>query len=220
MAENRLMVSAGFLPSSFGFRCSLPRREDLGQLYPPESQAVLDALSQLLTDDLPSEYLTGLISHARVKKHYLELLEILSKNGANLRVRTKHNPYGVKLHTRQARERVEWLELLQTTEEQITFTGMLIGGNIETARFELKVGDELIQGKASDAAKSQLTQITFGAQVKAEVRVTTMAHEEGVIEPKTSYFLVAIAREGSSPPSREIETVPGHETVTGGGAGT
>jgi hypothetical protein len=197
VAENRLMVSAGFVPSSFGIRCSLPSREELEQLYEPVSQDVVDAISEFLSDDLPPENLTGLLSHARVKKHYFELLEILAKNGANLKVRTKNRPYGVKLHTRQARERVEWLELLQTTEERFTFSGILIGGNIETARFELKVGDELIMGKASDAVRAQLKHITFGAQVVAEVRVTTMVHEEAVIEPKASYFLVSIRQEGS-----------------------
>ena len=192
VAENRLMVAAGFLPSSFGLRCSLPTREELGQLYEPSSQTVLDTITELLSDKLPSENLAGLVSHARVKKHYFELLEMLSKNGANLKIRTRNKPYGVKLHTKQARERVEWLDLLQTTEEQILLSGILVGGNIETARFELKVGDEVIQGRASDAAKSHLRQITLGAQVEAELRVTTLAHEEGVFEPKTSYFLVAV----------------------------
>ena len=198
VAENRLMISAAFVPSSFGVRCSLPSREELGQLYEPASLAVLDVVSELLSDELPSNDLDVLISHARVKKHYFELLEILAKNGASLRVRTRNNPYGAKLHTKQARERVEWLEFLQTTEEQVSFKGTLVGGNIDTARFELKVGDEAIQGRISDVAKSQLKRITLGAQVEAEVRVTTLAHEDGVFEPKNSYFLVSIGRDDSS----------------------
>lgn len=111
VAENRLMVTASFVPSSFGVRCTLPTKETLGQLYEPENQKVLESISELLSDHLPTDDLANLVSHARVKKHYFELLEMLAKNGANVRVRTRESPYGSKLHTRNARERVEWLEL-------------------------------------------------------------------------------------------------------------
>ncbi len=204
VAENRLMISAEFVPSSFGVRCTLPTKEDLGLILEPVSRAVLESISELLSDNLPSEDLAGLVSHARVKQQYFELLDILAKNGANVRVRTRQNPYGSKLHTRLARERVEWLELLQANEERINRSGILVGGNIETARFELKVGDEMIVGKASDVARAQLRGITFGAQVQAEIRAKTMVHEEGAFEPKTSYFLVSVMAE-ENPPISALE---------------
>jgi hypothetical protein len=192
VVENRLMVTAGFIPSSFGIRCGLPTRESLGQFFELDARSVVESVSELLKDDLPSDELASLVSHGRVKKHYFELLNMLAKNGASVRIRTRQNPYGSELHTKQARERVEWLELLLADEERINYSGVLIGGNIETGRFELKVGDDTISGKASDEAKNQLREITFGAYVEAEVRVTTMSHEEGAFEPKISHMLVSV----------------------------
>lgn len=81
---------------------------------------------------------------------------------------------------------------ISVDEERITYSGILVGGSIETGRFELKVDDELILGKTSIAAKKELRGITLGAQVEAEVWVTTMTHEEGALEPKTSYVLVSV----------------------------
>ena len=199
VAENRLMVTASFVPSSFGVRCNLPTKESLGQLYELDSQTVLETVSELLTDDLPSEDLASLVSHARVKKHYFELLDMLAKDGANIQVRTRRNPYGCKLHAKKARERVEWLELMSAEEERIVLQGVLVGGNIETGRFELKVGEETISGRGTDAAKNELRRITFGAQVRAEVRATTMTHEDGAFEPKTSYVLMSVAMMDQSP---------------------
>lgn len=195
VAENRLWVSAGF-PSSFGIRCTLPTKEQLGRLYEPSSQATLETVSGLLSDEPPSEDLFGLVSHSRVKKHYFDLLSLLAKSGANVRVRTRLNPYGTKFHTGPARERVEWLELLQANEEITSLIGVLVGGSIETARFELKLNDEeTIVGKVSEEGTAQLRRITFGARVRAEVRVTTMIHEEGAIDPKISYFLDSVTPE-------------------------
>ena len=34
-----------------------------------------------------------------------------------------------------------------------------------------------------------MKQITFGAEVQARLRVTTLIHEEGATEPTTSYYL-------------------------------
>lgn len=114
----------------------------------------------------------------------------------------------IKKHEQSLRAELQAAEMLesgsdvelvfQTTEEEITLTGTLVGGNIEAPRFELKVGDETIQGRASDAVKSQLKQITFGAQVEAQLRVTTLAHEVETVEPKITYFLVSIKQEDDS----------------------
>ena len=94
VAENRLIVT-GWVPSSFAVRFRLPTREELGQLMDPQSQAVLDGLSELLGGQSPSPRAVEWVSRARVKKHYSEFLEILAKQGASVRLRTRQNPYGV-----------------------------------------------------------------------------------------------------------------------------
>ena len=191
VAENRLVVT-GWAPSSFAVRFRLPTREELGQLMDTESQAVLDGLTELLGGPSLSQRAVEWVSLPRVKKHYSEFLETLAKQGASLRLRTRRNPYGVALTTQGARDRVEWLDLLQVTESKLTVSGVLIGGNVESGRFELKGEDEVFRGGTTETAKNQMKQIKFGAVVRADLRVTTMVHEEGAAEPATSYVLQTI----------------------------
>jgi hypothetical protein len=94
--------------------------------------------------------------------------------------------------TQQARDRVAWLDLLTVKEETLTLVGILVGGSIESGRFELKAEEEMYRGWVSESAKAAMRRITFGAAVKAKVRVTTMIHEEGAAEPTTSYYLDTI----------------------------
>ena len=191
VAENRLLV-AGWFPSSFAVRLRLPTREELGQLIDPESQAVLEGLAEMLGEQAPSPQTMEWVSHPRVKKHYYELLDTVAKQGAIVRLRTRRHPYGVMVSARDARDRVDWLDLLTVEEETLSLFGILVGGNIDSGRFELKVEEEMYRGRVSDAAKARMRQITFGAEVQAKVRVTTMIHEEGATEPTTSYYLDAI----------------------------
>ena len=191
VAENRLIVT-GWVPSSFAVRFRLPTREELGQLVDTESQAVLDGLAELLGGQSLSQKAVEWVSLPRVKKHYSEFLEALAKQGASLRLRTRRNPYGVGLTTQGARDCVEWLDLLQVTESTLTVSGVLIGGNVESGRFELKAEDEVFRGRTTETARNQMKQIKFGAAVQANLRATTMVHEEGAAEPTTSYVLQTI----------------------------
>ncbi len=81
-------------------------------------------------------------------------------------------------------------EMLESgQEEHLTLSGILVGGSIESAQFELKVGDDVYRGKVSETARTQMKQLTFGAHVQAQLRVTRMIQEETAMEPATSYFL-------------------------------
>jgi len=191
VAENRLMV-AGWAPSSFAVRLRLPTREELGQIYDTESQSVIEGVAELLAEQAPSQRTVEWLSHPRVKKHYYEFLEVVAKQGAVVKLRTPRHPFGVAVTARQARERVEWLDLLLVREQPLTITGILVGGSIETGRFEVRADEELYRGRASEIATLQMKGVTLGAEVRARLRVTTMVHEEGVIEPTTSYVLEAI----------------------------
>ncbi|HEY7429083.1 MAG TPA: hypothetical protein VH682_32950 [Gemmataceae bacterium] len=191
VAENRLLVASWF-PSSFAVRLCLPTKEELGQMYDTESQSVLEGLAELLGEQVPSQQTIDWVSHPRVRKHYYEFLDAVAKQGAMIRLRTQGNPYGAAVDAQQARERVDWLDLLTVKEETLSLSGTLVGGSIETGRFELKVEDEVYKGKVSEGTKVLMKQITFGASVQARVRVTTLVHEEGATESATSYFLEAI----------------------------
>jgi hypothetical protein len=191
VAENRLLI-AGWHPSSFAVRFRLPTKELLGQLLEPESEAVLGRLMKLLGEQAPSQETIELVSHARVLKHYYEFLDLIAKQGAVVRMRTRQQPYGVVLTAQRARDRVDWLDLLTLKEEVLNVTGTLVGGSVETGRFELKVGDEVYRGRVSDAARGRMKTTTFGANVHAAVRATTVTHEEAPTEPSTSYYLVAL----------------------------
>ncbi len=191
VAENRLIVT-GWAPSSFAVRLRLPTSEELGQLIDSETQTVLDDLSKMLGEPAPSSQTVERVSHPRVKKHYYEFLDSVAKQGATVRLRTRGNPYGATMDTQQARDRVAWLDLLTVKEETLSLDGILVGGNIESGRFELKAEEEMYRGRVSEAAKTAMRQFTFGAAVKAKVRVTTMIHEEGAAEPATSYYLDTI----------------------------
>jgi len=191
VAENRLMV-AGWVPSSFAVRLRLPTKEELGQLLETESQSVLEGVAKLLGEQAPSQGTVEWLSHPRVKKHYYEFLEAVAKQGAVVKLRTRGNPFGAGVTAEQARDRVEWLDLLQVEEKPLSLSGLLVGGNIESGRFELKVEEELYRGKVSEKAKAQMKHLTFGAEVQAQLRVRTTVHEEGAIEPMTAFVLDAI----------------------------
>ena len=98
-------------------------------------------------------------------------------------------------HEAELREELraaQMLELGGTEEENLSLSGILVGGSIESGRFELKVAEEIYRGSVSEAAKDRMKRITFGAEVKARLRVTTTTHEEGATEPATTYFLDSI----------------------------
>ncbi len=153
---------------------------------------MLEELVEMFADPAPSQKTIDWVSHPRVKKHYYEFLDAVAKQGALVRLRTRHHPYGATVSAREARDRVDWLDLLTVKEETLSLSGILVGGNIESGRFELKADEEMYRGRVSEAAKARMRQITLGAEVQAKMRVTTMSHEEGATEPTTSYYLDAI----------------------------
>lgn len=195
--ENRLMVTS-WARSSFAVRFHLPTREELHQTVEPTSKEVLSIITTLLKEGVDQDEIIEMISHPRIKKHYSQLLEDMVYKGASIRFRTRANPYGVKVDSRQARDRIDWLNLLQTREEIIKVRGILSGGNIKTGKFYLSVDDEHYSGSVSADAKVQMKDITFGATVTAEMRITTISHEEVEAEPKVEYYLLKLDNDAIS----------------------
>jgi hypothetical protein len=153
----------------------------------PDSRNVLAKVCYMLGRQTAPPDLTALVAHSRVKKHYKRLVEVIAGQNANVRIRYRENPRGVHVTSREARERSDWLDLIQTHEETITMRGILVGGNIERKRFELQAEDDTYAGRASDDAVRQMRKLHWGDRVEASVRIITTEHEEGAFESSESY---------------------------------
>lgn len=188
--QNKLLVMPEFQRGSFGVRVRFLTREELGLTYDAMASEVLDSLHGLLSDGSPSQEIAGSLTSPRVKSHYRKLVELLAKQDASLCFRTRNRPAGVTFSSRVARERMEWLDTLQETKEEITQTGILVGGSTERGRFELKVGDEIFAGTVTREAQRQLEQFHWNQQVTARINVLTLEHEEASTELSPRYEAV------------------------------
>jgi hypothetical protein len=189
-AEHRLLVQANFQPGSFGLRLRLPTYDELGQLFDSDASETLEMVCAALDPAAPSGHLAALLGHARVKAHYQNLMELLAKQDVGVVARTRSRPVGVRLRPTQARERLDWLDLLQVSEEEILRTGTLVGGSIERDRFELKCEDETLSGTVTEAARAQMQRFHLGDAATVRIRVRTVEHEEVSAEPSVSYLAV------------------------------
>ncbi len=191
--RNRLALAATG-PGSFAASFTLPEtvEQETLPLDLPEAETPLGLLSALLDGTIDIEDNSEVLTNPQVKAKYSQLISLLARDGASVSVYTQSNPMGVKLSAKEARDRREWLELLRSTVEEKTLSGTLVGGNIETGRFEIKSDQTTIRGRASDYATKQIRNIHLGAEVTATVEVTTATHEESNFIPKTSYFLKSI----------------------------
>jgi len=145
-------------------------------------QLTCDALTQI--DDAQ---LAELLSHSRTRGSFSAIVSLLVKNNVDVAVRNRWHPRAATLLSQRARERLDWLRLLQVSEETIEVVGQLVGGSIEKLRFELIVGEESLSGSILESAATQLRQFHFGDRVQAKIRVITTEHEEALLEPAVSY---------------------------------
>lgn len=190
IATSRLTVLPQFVAGSFGFRVRLPREEELG-LLPGSLEANREALrlvGDILGDRLADEELATRLSHSRVRSHYAKLMSLLAEENADIVVRTRANPSGSKIQARRARERREWLNLLQMTTRAVTLEGRLVGGSIERRRFELAAEDGIdYAGTISEQAAEEMRHLHWGDSVRARLEVTTQEHEDVAGEPAERY---------------------------------
>jgi hypothetical protein len=213
LGENRLLVS-GVRPSSFAvqFKLGTGRDADDREAAPspghagdeqvtgssaapgPTPQDVLEVLTQLLHQEVPSPRLFALLNVPEVKRDYAALLEVIARDGATLRVRTRRRPRGVLVTSRDARNRARFMKTLQSSEVAVSVHGTLVGGSIESKRFELRSGDQFFKGRVTEEAQAMMRRFTWGADVVADLRVRTKAHEEGLGEPNVTYTLTALRR--------------------------
>ena len=197
IADSRLMVE-GVFPSSFGLKLRLPTETELGHFRFSHSEEILDQFCKLIDPQLEQTELAQIISHKRVKSHYLGLVDAVAKAGASLRVRTPRLRSGVRLNAAQARDKVTWLTTFNAETSTYELTGVLTGGNIASNRFELEVDEDAYKGTISAHAREQMLQICLGNPVRVTIQETTLTAEEGQTEGTVSYHLMKIERVNES----------------------
>ena len=166
---------------------------ETGEPEPKELPSdLLILLQQLLDGNADKATLAEALTQPRIKTHYQNLIELIAKRGADVKFSTRDQPQAVRISTEQARARLAWLENLQTKEDVQTFEGILVGGSIERNRFELKQAEELIEGRMTAEASRSFRRLSWGAEVRAIVQVTTSANNETATE-KISYQLLGIS---------------------------
>jgi hypothetical protein len=189
--QNRLLFSHSF-ESSFGARFKVAGttgEHDESRLLDAPNSSALDQVWELLSGRAHSDTLTEYLSHPRIRTHYKALVELLAKQGADFEIRTRGHDSSSRLSAQEARDRSEWLDLLTTQTQTIKLAGTLTGGSIARDRFELQVGEMVIQGVASHDAASQMRSFRLGQTVEAELEVTTSTHDQDPSAEKIVYVL-------------------------------
>jgi hypothetical protein len=181
LVEDYRLLFAGSFPSSFGLRLRLHSPNELGRLRLSQTEAVLDQFCNLINPNLGQAELVKAVASQRVKTHYYDLMETLSKEGAQMTVRTKARLNGFKINAQQARDRATWMDSLTESTAILPLLGILTGGSIATNKFELEVNEEYYRGRISPEAKAQMKNLKLGERVTAEVIETTFFAVEAAV---------------------------------------
>ncbi len=194
IAQNRFELSSVFA-SSFGVGLRLPN-DSQGSLFANNStETPADVVCKLFDgQDLQQDTIDVLSSSSRVRGHYASLVGLIGKQGASVVFRTQQYPIGNKISAQQARDRSSWLELLKVTSELINVEGALIGGDIETKSFRIKLeSGEIFKGSVDDKVAAEMPKFSFGARVSARLEVSTSIHEEAELDLRPTYRLLSVA---------------------------
>jgi len=159
--------------------------------------SALDVLSNLFSVGCEAESLQELLSYARVRAHYHDLLRLMGDAGATLLYVTADSPLGVKVTPEGARVCCAWLKQLSEKVARRTIVGVLEGGNVRTGKFDLRIGSDTLSGRISEKASVAIRAFRFGDTVEAELEVTTVSSEDGGTDLKTTYQLMGIRAPGT-----------------------
>lgn len=190
ISQSRLRLSTTFA-SSFGMELTLadPQQPTLFK----EGFAVAEEVCSLLNGDAEPLAALHMIAHSRIRRHYVSLMELLSKAGASVTVFTQHRPVGSRLSASQARDRVAWLELQNVSRGELAIEGALVAGNLDTGTFEIKTESGVnYQGYFSPEAAEEMRQLKLGALATATLEVTSAEHEDAAFSRQDSYRLISV----------------------------
>ena len=189
--ESRLLIGAQF-SGSYGVRFRFPTEEELGQTPGTSAPEILEVLYATFGQTVPPDDARAVIAVSRVRSHYKQLFRLLSEKGATATLRTRRAPLGVTVTPSRARERLEWIDLVQSTEREFVFRGILDGGSLSRRRFEIDDGENRYIGRVSERAVRQMKSVGFGDLVNATLRETRVEFEDDGGDPSQTYVLEAV----------------------------
>ncbi len=182
----RLMV-AGFSAGSFAVRLTMPPQP--GQLFGP---GVLESTASLFSPDPDvGEFLT-LMRLDRVRSGYQDMMNSLVRHRSSIAVASRGLSHSIAFTSRMAKERLDWMELIEVNEQPKLVSGILVGGDVEKRTYHLAVDDEEFTGKVLDKAVGELKSVKLGSRVEAGLLVITKAQVDNVLPSRTIYYLESI----------------------------
>ena len=190
-AEARVLLAAA-VPGSYGIRFRFPTGEELGQMLGTSAPEILRVLQAVFEQTVPDDEARAVVALPRVRAHYAAMFRLLAASGASATLRTREAPHGTVVAPSQARDRLEWIELVQSTEREFSFRGVLVGGSLSRRRFELDDGSEQYAGRATEEAVRQMRGIGMGDHVTARIREINVEHEDEAGDPSQSFVLERI----------------------------
>ena len=190
-AEARILVVAS-VPGSYGLRFRFQTANELGQVLETSSPEILRVLQDVFEETVPSDEVRSVIALPRVRTHYATLFRHVAESGASIRLRTRGTPYGTLVSTERARERLEWIELTQTTERRFDFRGVLVAGDLAGRRFTIADGSERYSGRTTEQAARQMRGVRLGEHVTASIREISVEHEDEAVDASQSFVLEQI----------------------------
>lgn len=181
----RMMVAA-MVPGSFAVRIDIPDQAE--QLFGDD---VLRATLNLFAAEPAVESFVPLMRLPRVKSSYEELAKSLVLHSSEVRFRTRT---GESAHftAQMARERLDWIALVETAENTLDVRGTLVGGNVESKTYVLAVDDEHYRGRILDTALDELRRVALGASVRARLLRIVKAQVDDIVAPREEFYLEAI----------------------------
>jgi len=194
ISRNRFELAHTFT-SSFGAALRLPIDEQEKLSFTDGTESAADVVCKLFDGQNLDTETVDFLSSSRVRGHYSTLVDLLGKQGASVVFRTQNKPKGSTITAQQARDRSLWLDLLKVESDIVPTVGELVGGSIESKKFEIKIDTgEILRGSATETAVRKMKAMNWGAFVTAQIEIAVSTHEEADLEPRTTYRLVDIER--------------------------
>lgn len=182
----QLMVQA-FATGSFGVRLTVPPQPD--QLF---GHGVLgSAISLFDPDPEHGEFLT-LMRLDRVRSNYGDLMRSLVRHKSSIAIASRELTHRFAFTPTMAKERLDWMELIDVSEQPLKVTGVLAGGDVARRTYHLETEDEEFTGKVLDTAIGELKQVKLGSEVQACLTVVTKAQADGIVPSRIQYYLESI----------------------------
>lgn len=184
--DNVRMMVAAMVPGSFAVRVDIPEQAD--QLFGDDA---VESTLGLFAFDPNIETFLPLMRVPRVKSNFEELAKSLISNGSQFTIRTRAGS-SIVFTAQMAKERLEWIDRVETKENVLELRGVLVGGNVERKNYVLSVGDDHYRGKVLESALDELRRVALGSRVRVKLLRVVKEQVDGIVTPREDYYLESI----------------------------